>query len=83
MICTFLLRHVTSNQADDINPTDNLNPQINIGLHSESEMAFLSQEPVSIKNSKLTEGALVQLVNSTKPESTKRAISYRIKRFQQ
>ena len=36
--------------------------------HSESEMAVLSQEPVSIKNSKLTEGALVPLENSAKPE---------------
>ena len=54
-----------------------------MALHSESEMAFLSQEPVSIKNNKLTMGALVQLENSTKPESTKRAIAYGIKRFQQ
>ena len=54
-----------------------------MALHSESEMAFLSQESVSIKNSELNEGALVQLENSAKPESTKRAIAYRIKRFQQ
>ena len=54
-----------------------------MALHSESEMAFLSQESVSIKNSELNEGALVQLENSAKPETTKRAIAYRIKRFQQ
>ena len=59
-----------------------------MALHSESEMAFLSQESVStIKNSELNEGVLVQLENSAKPESTKQAkhVAHRTKQqwFQQ
>ena len=39
-----------------------------MALHSESKMAFLSQESVYIKNSELNEGALIQLDNCAKPD---------------
>ena len=54
-----------------------------MAMQSEPEMAFISRESISSKNSELNEGALLELENSAKPENTKRATAYEIKRFQQ
>ena len=46
-----------------------------MALHSESEMAFFSQESVSSKNSELNEGALIQLNKATRlPEISREQV---------